>query len=251
MPSLADVQLHHQFALAQYLHNNISEEDQERLLFHPDTGRWAGYKHPYGFKRAKGPEDGIVQFNWYKEEWENYDRLPKCILPFMDEIQAFSEVSIGGTPLHTELTSSTFRTRSIAASLLCFHSSSNYRPTTFGTTFSPTAGRQVKDISVTLYSDLWRRRHSRRPRVFGCTVIPTLGSSRFFSRFQSPVFRSGATTMSGTTPLTSLERSLSTSERRWRSFREVTSRLLVIESSDPLQISCKRKGFPSCNFKAV
>jgi hypothetical protein len=43
-------QLHRQFALAQYLYNNISEEDKERLLFDPETGRWSGYKHPYGFK---------------------------------------------------------------------------------------------------------------------------------------------------------------------------------------------------------
>lgn len=32
------------------MYDNISEEDKERLLFHPDTGRWAGYKHPFGFK---------------------------------------------------------------------------------------------------------------------------------------------------------------------------------------------------------
>lgn len=43
-------QLHRQFALAQYLYNNISEEDKSRLLFSPDTGEWSGYKHPYGFK---------------------------------------------------------------------------------------------------------------------------------------------------------------------------------------------------------
>jgi isopenicillin N synthase-like dioxygenase len=43
-------QLHRQFALAQYLYNNISEEDKERLLFNPETGAWSGYKHPYGFK---------------------------------------------------------------------------------------------------------------------------------------------------------------------------------------------------------
>jgi hypothetical protein len=49
--TLIDTQLHRQFALAQYLHRNISEEDQERLLFHPETsGKWAGYKHPWGFK---------------------------------------------------------------------------------------------------------------------------------------------------------------------------------------------------------
>lgn len=43
-------QLHRQFALAQYLYNNISEEDKSRLLFSPDSGEWSGYKHPYGFK---------------------------------------------------------------------------------------------------------------------------------------------------------------------------------------------------------
>ena len=45
-----DIQLHRQFAIAQYLYNNITDEDKERLLFDPDTGRWSGYKHPYGFK---------------------------------------------------------------------------------------------------------------------------------------------------------------------------------------------------------
>ncbi|WVF70356.1 hypothetical protein IAT40_005146 [Kwoniella sp. CBS 6097] len=84
-------QLHRQFALAQYLHTHMSEEDKERLLFDPEkTGKWAGYKHPYGFKRFRGPPDGIEQFNWYREQWENPDLLPKCILPFMDEIEAFS-----------------------------------------------------------------------------------------------------------------------------------------------------------------
>lgn len=43
-------QLHRQFALAQYLYNNISDEDKARLLFSPDSGEWSGYKHPYGFK---------------------------------------------------------------------------------------------------------------------------------------------------------------------------------------------------------
>lgn len=44
------LQLHRQFALAQYLYSNISDEDKDRLLFDPDTGKWSGYKHPYGFK---------------------------------------------------------------------------------------------------------------------------------------------------------------------------------------------------------
>lgn len=43
-------QLHRQFGIAQYLYDNISEEDKERLLFSPDKGMWSGYKHPYGFK---------------------------------------------------------------------------------------------------------------------------------------------------------------------------------------------------------
>jgi len=43
-------QLHRQFALAQYLYDHISEEDKERLLFDPDSGKWSGYKHPFGFK---------------------------------------------------------------------------------------------------------------------------------------------------------------------------------------------------------
>ncbi|KAK6001206.1 hypothetical protein QM012_002537 [Aureobasidium pullulans] len=84
-------QLHRQFSIAHYLFNNISEEDKERLLFHPSTGRWAGWKHEYGFKRHRQQKDGINQFNWYKEQWENNELLPACILPFMDEIRAFSE----------------------------------------------------------------------------------------------------------------------------------------------------------------
>ena len=52
-------QLHRQFALAQYLYNNITEEDKQRLLFDPDTGRWSGYKHPFGFKVGQ-PQDSSV-----------------------------------------------------------------------------------------------------------------------------------------------------------------------------------------------
>ncbi|KAI5195821.1 Clavaminate synthase-like protein [Aureobasidium subglaciale] len=84
-------QLHRQFSIAHYLFNNISEEDKQRLLFHPSTGRWAGWKHEYGFKRHRQQKDGINQFNWYKEQWENEELLPACVLPFMDEIRAFSE----------------------------------------------------------------------------------------------------------------------------------------------------------------
>ncbi|KAJ2995430.1 hypothetical protein NUW58_g1266 [Xylaria curta] len=83
-------QLHRQFALAQYMYNNISEGDRERLLFNPETGVWSGYKHPYGFKRHRGVPDGIEQFNWYKPDWEDINRVPKCLHPFMDEIEAFA-----------------------------------------------------------------------------------------------------------------------------------------------------------------
>ncbi|KAF3762026.1 hypothetical protein M406DRAFT_50160 [Cryphonectria parasitica EP155] len=82
-------QLHRQFALAQYLYDHITEEDKERLLFDPDTGRWSGYKHPYGFKRTRGAADGIEQFNWYPREWADRSRIPTCLHPFMDEIEEF------------------------------------------------------------------------------------------------------------------------------------------------------------------
>ncbi|KAJ6185606.1 hypothetical protein N7519_006907 [Penicillium mononematosum] len=83
-------QLHRQFSLAQYLYQNISEEDKKRLLFDPETGVWSGYKHPYGFKRERGPEDGIEQFNWYKPDWNDITRVPTCLHPFMDEIEEFA-----------------------------------------------------------------------------------------------------------------------------------------------------------------
>ncbi|KAJ5126894.1 Clavaminate synthase-like protein [Penicillium atrosanguineum] len=83
-------QLHRQFSLAQYLYHNITDEDKERLLFSPETGAWSGYKHPYGFKRHRAQPDGIEQFNWYKPDWEDQEnRVPKCLLPFMDEIETF------------------------------------------------------------------------------------------------------------------------------------------------------------------
>ncbi|KAJ5155756.1 hypothetical protein N7492_008559 [Penicillium capsulatum] len=77
-------------SLEQYMYHNITEEDKEYLLFDPDTGVWSGYKHPYGFKRHRGPPDGIEQFNWYKPDWEDIDnRVPKCLHPLMDEVEAF------------------------------------------------------------------------------------------------------------------------------------------------------------------
>ena len=75
------------------MYNHISDGDKERLLFDPETGRWSGYKHPYGFKRRRGLPDGIEQFNWYPREWKDRNRIPTCLHPFMDEIEAFCNVS--------------------------------------------------------------------------------------------------------------------------------------------------------------
>ncbi|TVY68814.1 Gibberellin 20 oxidase [Lachnellula suecica] len=84
-------QLHRQFDLAQYLHANISEADKERLLWDPATGVFAGFKPRYGWKREPGQFDGIEHFNFYSPEFEDDERVPKCIAPFMDEITAFCE----------------------------------------------------------------------------------------------------------------------------------------------------------------
>lgn len=40
-------------------------------------------------QRHRGPPDGIEQFNWYKPDWEDINRIPNCLHPFMDEIEAF------------------------------------------------------------------------------------------------------------------------------------------------------------------
>lgn len=40
-------------------------------------------------QRFRGPPDGIEQFNFYPREWNDLDRIPKCLHPFMDEIEAF------------------------------------------------------------------------------------------------------------------------------------------------------------------
>ncbi|KAK4903279.1 hypothetical protein LTR27_000207 [Elasticomyces elasticus] len=81
-------QLHRQFDLAQYLHRNISDEDKEKLLWDPSTGIFAGFKRRYGWKREKGEMDSIEQFNFYRREFDE-NRVPDCIMPFMDEITAF------------------------------------------------------------------------------------------------------------------------------------------------------------------
>ena len=87
-------QLHRQFDLAQYTHRNISDEDKERLLWHPESGLFAGFKRKLGWKREAGEFDGIEQFNFYRGEFEDAEaKVPECIKPFMDEITAFTTVS--------------------------------------------------------------------------------------------------------------------------------------------------------------
>lgn len=84
--------LHRQFALAQYLHANITAEEKQRLLWNPESGLFAGFKPRTGWKRKAGEEDGIEQFNFYAGEFRAPgSRVPACILPFMDEISAFGE----------------------------------------------------------------------------------------------------------------------------------------------------------------
>lgn len=87
-------QLQRQFDLAQYLHRNISEDDKERLLWDPNSGVFAGWKRRMGWKREAEEFDGIEQFNFYRQEFEDpMNRMPDCIQPFVDEITAFCEVS--------------------------------------------------------------------------------------------------------------------------------------------------------------
>lgn len=45
-------------------------------------------------KREKGNYDGIEHFNFYSPEFEDDNRVPRCVVPFMDEISSFCDVSI-------------------------------------------------------------------------------------------------------------------------------------------------------------
>lgn len=42
------------------------------------------------FQRHRGPADGIEQFNWYSADWEDRNRVPTTLHPFIDEIEAFA-----------------------------------------------------------------------------------------------------------------------------------------------------------------
>ncbi|GAD94114.1 hypothetical protein PVAR5_2735 [Paecilomyces variotii No. 5] len=83
--------LHRQFDLAQYLHENITEREKNELLWDPSTGVFAGFKRATGWKREAGKYDGIEQFNYYSPEFEDLAKVPKCIRPYMDEITAFCD----------------------------------------------------------------------------------------------------------------------------------------------------------------
>jgi hypothetical protein len=46
-------QLHRQFSIAQHLHRHISDEDKERLHWDPQSGVYAGYKPPFGWRVSR------------------------------------------------------------------------------------------------------------------------------------------------------------------------------------------------------
>ncbi|ORY28195.1 hypothetical protein BCR39DRAFT_599155 [Naematelia encephala] len=83
-------QLHRQFSIAQYLHRNISETDKDRLHWNPESGIYSGYKPGFGWRNKNGAVDGILHFNFYKDDFASLDRVPTCIHPFMDEITSFT-----------------------------------------------------------------------------------------------------------------------------------------------------------------
>ncbi|RDW69979.1 hypothetical protein BP5796_08376 [Coleophoma crateriformis] len=88
---LTDYGLHRQFDLAQYLHSNISQGDRERLHWDPSKGTFAGFKPRLGWKKEAGAPDGIEQFNFYSPQFADHEKVPTCILPFMDEITSFCD----------------------------------------------------------------------------------------------------------------------------------------------------------------
>lgn len=48
-----DLQLMRQFSLAQYMFDNISQEDKERLLWDPKSGMFPGYKPDHGWSVSR------------------------------------------------------------------------------------------------------------------------------------------------------------------------------------------------------
>ena len=88
------------------------------MLWDPSTGVFAGFKPRYGWKREPGKFDGIEQFNFYSPEFEDHGRVPKCVLPFMDEITSFCDVSRLGTVKDQSLTLHQYLMNSVNRRLL-------------------------------------------------------------------------------------------------------------------------------------
>lgn len=57
--------MHRQFAIAQYLHQNISDEEKKRLLWDPSTGSFAGFKPGFGWKVSGFDFDLDLQFRFF------------------------------------------------------------------------------------------------------------------------------------------------------------------------------------------
>lgn len=94
---MTEEQLDRHFALAQYVffHGGIDEEEKRNLQWDLSKGTFKGYKPRVGWGEKEGKRDQIEHFNWYQSNFDNpEDQVPKKMQPFLDEIQAFTDVSI-------------------------------------------------------------------------------------------------------------------------------------------------------------
>jgi hypothetical protein len=54
-----------------------------------------GEAAPFTLSSVDSYRNSIEQFNFYREEFADVEnKVPECIKPFMDEITAFTEVSV-------------------------------------------------------------------------------------------------------------------------------------------------------------
>ncbi|KAF5697974.1 leucoanthocyanidin dioxygenase [Fusarium mundagurra] len=86
-------QLHRQFAIAQYMYNNISEEDRNGCssTLTPVSGlatniHLASSQFTNLFR--------LTASSW-TSRWEDINRVPTCLHPFMDEIESFAKYLTG------------------------------------------------------------------------------------------------------------------------------------------------------------
>lgn len=94
---MTEEQLDRHFALAQYVffHGGISDEEKERFMWNLSQGTFKGYKPRLGWGEKQGQRDQIEHFNWYQSHFDGLpDSVPEKMLPFMDEIQGFADVSL-------------------------------------------------------------------------------------------------------------------------------------------------------------